>query len=174
MPSGCPSRHGLWATRRNSSRRLIDVLTTHAQSVGHALSPVERGAVPIGGEGQQNQYRSTLGAEARQPVLAKQAILKPAEAASGPAEEIGSGRGEGRLLPHRLYAPAAFLLSTACFTHGWCSHIPPCASRLGSILALRPSLLAPGGALTGLFGGAFLGFLGAIRITLDLDDLGAV
>ncbi len=74
---------GYEAQLEQAPQRLINLCTTHAQSLGHAFSAVEGGAVSIGGQGEQDEYGSPLGAESRQPVLAEQAIVKPAEAAGG-------------------------------------------------------------------------------------------
>src|SRR3989304_1742485 len=62
----------------------------------------------------------------------------------------------------------------ARFMRGRRSYIPAHALLPGGVLGWGLFLLASGGALPGLAGGAFLGLLGAIGITLDLEDLGVV
>jgi hypothetical protein len=82
---------------QQSRQSLINFLTTHAQFFSHALSAVEGRAVSIGGQSEQDQYGCSLGAQSGEPSVVQQAILKPAEAAGGLSDEIGSGRRDSGL-----------------------------------------------------------------------------
>ena len=97
-----PRAVGYDAQLQQSRQSLINFLTTHAQSFSQAPAAVERGAVSIGGQSKQDQYGCSLGAQAGEPAVVQQAILKPAEVAGGLSDEIGSGWRDGRLLTHAL------------------------------------------------------------------------
>ncbi len=70
----------------------VDLFPWQAESHAHALAPVPRRAVLIGGDGEENQDGYSLQPKPLEPAVVKQPTVQPAEAALRLADPVGVRR----------------------------------------------------------------------------------